>query len=38
MLAEIDAALQKDEDISPDIFDAAFLEIIRLLELDKFPR
>lgn len=38
MLAEIDAALQKDEDISPDIFDAAFLEIIRVLELDKFPR
>jgi CRP-like cAMP-binding protein len=37
-LAEIDAALLKDEDISSELFDVAFHEIIRVLELDKFPR
>lgn len=38
MLAEIDATLQKEEDTPPDLFDAAFHEIMRVLELDKFPR
>ncbi len=34
----IDELLQKDEDISPEIFDAALHEVTRVLELDKFPR
>ena len=37
MLAEIDTKLKNDE-VSPDIFDAARQEIFRLLERDKLVR
>lgn len=38
MRAEIDAKLQSDDAISPDLFDAAMQEIYRLLDRDKFLR
>jgi adenylate kinase len=38
MLAKIETRLYKDNDVAPDLFDAAMQELFRLMEKDKFGR